>query len=74
MVLVIKKKKKKETPPDNAGDIRDTGSIPASGRFPRGGQGSPLQYSCLESPHGLRSLVATVCTDVYKELDPTEVT
>ena len=26
------------------------GSIPGSGRSPRGGQGSPLQYSCLENP------------------------
>ena len=36
--------------PANEGDIRDTGSIPGSGRSPGGGHGSPLQYSCLESP------------------------
>ena len=36
--------------PANAGDIRDTGSIPGSGRFPAGGHGNPLQYSCLEKP------------------------
>ena len=36
--------------PDNAGDIRDMGSIPGSGRSPGGGHGNPLQYSCLESP------------------------
>ena len=36
--------------PSNAGDIRDTGSVPGSGRFPGGGNGSPLQYSCLENP------------------------
>ena len=35
-------------PPDNAGDIRDTGSIPESGRSPGGGNGNPLQYSCPE--------------------------
>ena len=34
----------------NAGDIRDMGSIPGSGRFPGGGHGNPLQYSCLENP------------------------
>ena len=33
--------------PDNA---KDTGSIPASGRSPGGGNGSPLQYSCPENP------------------------
>ena len=31
----------------NAGDM---GLIPGSGRFPGGGQGNPLQYSCLENP------------------------
>ena len=34
----------------NAGDIRDMGSIPGSGRSPGGGHGNPLQYSCLENP------------------------
>ena len=34
----------------NAGDIRDMGSIPGSGRCPGGGHGKPLQYSCLENP------------------------
>ena len=37
-------------PPADAGDARDLGSIPESERFPRGGQGNPLQYSCLENP------------------------
>ena len=36
--------------PANAGDIRDSDSIPGSGRFPGGGHGNPLQYSCLENP------------------------
>ena len=40
----------------SAGDIRDAGSIPGSGRSPGGGHGSPLEYSCLENPHGQRSL------------------
>ena len=29
---------------------RDFGSIPGQGRFPGGGHGNPLQYSCLENP------------------------
>ena len=36
-------------PPANAGGIRDVGSIPGSGRFPGGGHGNTLQYSCLEN-------------------------
>ena len=32
------------------------GLIPGLGRSPRGGHGNPLQYSCLENPHGQRSL------------------
>ena len=39
-----------KNPPANAGDIRDPGSIPGSGRSPRGGHGNLLQYSCLEIP------------------------
>ena len=34
-----------KNPPANAGDIRDRGSIPGSGRPPGGGHGNPLQYS-----------------------------
>ena len=36
--------------PANAGDVRDIGSIPGSGRSPEGGNVNPLQYSCLENP------------------------
>ena len=36
--------------PVDVGDAGDTGSIPGSGRSPGGGNGSPLQYSCLENP------------------------
>ena len=36
--------------PANAGDARDVGSIPGSGRSPGGGNGNPLQYSCLGNP------------------------
>ena len=35
--------------PANAGDSRDVGSIPESGRSPGVGNGNPLQYSCLEN-------------------------
>ena len=38
VVLVVK------NPPANAGDIRDTGLIPGSGRSPGGGHGNPLQF------------------------------
>ena len=41
-----------KNPPANAGDIRDMGLIPGSGRSPGGGHGNPLQYSSLENPHG----------------------
>ena len=35
--------------PASAGDTRDMGSIPGLGRSPGGGNGNPLQYSCLEN-------------------------
>ena len=41
----------------NAGDSEDSGLTPGWGRSPGGGNGNPLQYSCLENPHGERSLV-----------------
>ena len=44
VVLVVKNL------PANAGDIRDTGSIPGSGRSTTVENGNPLQYSCLENP------------------------
>ena len=51
VTLVVKK------PPANAGDIRDSGSIPGLGRSPGEGNGNPLQYSCLENLYGQRSPV-----------------
>ena len=44
MLPVVKK------PAANAGDVRDTGLIPESGRSSGGGYGNPLQYACLENP------------------------
>ena len=41
-----------KNPPANAGDVRDVGLIPGSGRFPGGGHDNLLQYSCLENPLG----------------------
>ena len=35
--------------PASERDVGDTVSIPGSGRFPEGGNGNPLQYSCLEN-------------------------
>ena len=39
-----------KNPPTKAGDIRDVGSIPGSGRSYEEGNGNPLQCSCLENP------------------------
>ena len=44
----------------NAGDIREMGLIPGSGRSPGGGHGNPLQYSFLENPMDKESWQATV--------------
>ena len=57
--------------PANAGDTRDVGSIPRSGRPPGGGHGNPLQYSYLENPMDRGAWRATV-HDGHKELDTTE--
>ena len=46
--------------PAKAGDIRDAGSIPGSGRSSGGGHGNPLQYSCLENPMNRQAWRATV--------------
>ena len=46
--------------PVNAGDARDLGSIPGSGRSPGEGNGNPLQYSCLENPMDRGAWWATV--------------
>ena len=59
--------------PTNAGDATDAGSIPGSGRSPGGGNGNPLQYSCLGEFHGQRSL-AGYSPWGHKESDMTEET
>ena len=46
--------------PANAGDLRETDSIPGLGRSPGGGHGNPPQYSCLENPMDTGAWRATV--------------
>ena len=46
--------------PANAGDARDTGSIPGLGRSPGEGNGNPLRYSCLENPMDRRAWWAVI--------------
>ena len=49
-----------ENLPASGGDARDAGSIPGSGRSPGVGNGTPLQYSCLESSTSREAWPATV--------------
>ena len=53
MVLVVKNL------PANTGDLRDMGLTSGSGKSSEEGHGNPLQYSCLENPHGQRNQGAT---------------
>ena len=46
--------------PAKAGDTKDEGSVPGSGRSPGGGRGNPLQHSCLENPTDRGAWGATV--------------
>ena len=46
--------------PANTEDTRDSGSVLRSGRSPGGGNGSPLQYSCLGNPMDSGTWRATV--------------
>ena len=64
MALVVR------NPPANAGDIRDVGLIPGSGRSPGGGHSNPLQYSRLENPMDRGAWRATA--HGVTELDTTE--
>ena len=56
---------------ESAYSAGDLGSIPGLGRSSGGGHGNPLQYSCLENPHGQRSLEGYSPWG-HKELDMTE--
>ena len=61
-----------KNPPNKAGDVRETGTIPELGRFPGGGHGNPLQYSCLGNPMDRGVWWSTVHS--HEELDMIEVT
>ena len=50
-----------KNPPANARDLGDLNLIPGSGRSPGGGNGNPLQYSCLENPVDTGAWHAAVC-------------
>ena len=60
-------------PHANAGDIKDMGLIPGSGRTLGEGNGNPLQYCCLENPMDREDWWATV-HGFAKQLDMTETT
>ena len=64
VVLVVR------SSPGHAGDLRDAGLIHGSGRSPGGGQGNPLQFSCLENPMDRGAWGATV--HGVTELDTTK--
>ena len=56
VVLEVKK------PPDNAGAAGDVSLIPGSGRSPGGGNGNPLQCSCLQNPTDRGAWQAAACS------------
>ena len=55
----------------NAENTKDAGWIPEYGRSPGGGNGNPLQDSCLENPMDRGTWQAAV-QKVYKKSDATE--
>ena len=55
MTLVVK------NPPGNAGDAGNVGLVPGLGISPGGGNGNPLQYSCLKNPMDRGAWWARVC-------------
>ena len=46
---------------ESAYNMGDLGLIPGLGRSPGGGHGNPVQYSCLENPHGRGASVLSQC-------------
>ena len=51
---------------ESACNVGDLGSVPGMGRSPGGGHGNPLQYLCLENPHGQRNLAGYTVHGVAK--------
>ena len=58
--------------PTNSRDTGGVGLIPGSGRCPRGGNGNPLQYSCLENSMDRRARWATVHGVTESDITETE--
>ena len=56
---------------ESARNAEEPGSIPESGRCPGEDNGNPVQYACLENPHGQRNL-AGYSPWTHKESDLTE--
>ena len=54
MALVVK------NPPANAGEVKDAGLIPRTGRFPKEENSNPLQYVCLDNPMARGAWRATI--------------
>ena len=56
-----------KNPPGNAGEVRDTGFIPGSGRFPGEGNGNPLGQRSLagHSPWGCKELDTAECLSTF---------
>ena len=63
-----------KNPSANAEDIRDVGLIPGLGRSPGGGNGNPLQYSCLENPMERGGSLAGYSPLGHRESNTTEAT
>ena len=65
-VALVSAAMEREGPPGGSGskesacNVGDPGLIPGSGRFPGGGHGYPIQYSCLENPMDIGVWRATV--------------
>ena len=61
-----------KNPPPSASKLKDVSLIPGGVRSPGGGHGNPLQCSCLENPHGQRSLEG-YSPQGHKKSDTTEL-
>ena len=59
-----------KNPPANAGNTGDTGLVTGLERSPGGGNGNPLQYSCMKNPMDKGAWWATI-QGVTKESDRT---
>ena len=60
VIIVLEGGSVVKNPPAKAGDTRDVGLIPGSGRYPGVGNGKPLQCSCLANPMDRGAWRATI--------------